>query len=257
MEFRRVFDTIPEQFDRWRTRYCREAFESIIACSRLDASKSALEIGPGTGQATEPILKTGCDYLAIELGAHLAAFTRDQFSCYPNFHIVNADFETYDFGNRTFDLVYSAATIQWIPEEIGFARAFRLLKDGGTFAMMMTRSDYRSPNEALYQRIQQVYTRYFHPETAYAQKMNYTNVIHYGFTDLVCREYQSRRVLSAEEYTAYIGTHSDHIVLREPDRSEFFTGVRNAILEAGDRIEIEDTVILYLARKPAHPRPEA
>ena len=250
MELRRVFDTIPEQFDRWRPRYCDEALADIIQHSRLSKEKSALEIGPGTGQATEPILKTGCDYLAVELGEHLAAFTRDKFKTYQNFHLVNADFETYDFGEQKFDLVYSATTIQWIPEAIGFTRAFELLKSGGTFAMMMMQGDYRSSNEALYQRIQAVYTEYFHPETPYTQKLEYSNVVNYGFTDLECRKYQSRRVFNADDYIAFIGTHCDHIVLKEPDRSKFFAGIREAILAFGNKIEFEDTIVLYLARKP-------
>ncbi len=250
MEFRKVFDTIPEQFDKWRPRYCDEAFADIIRHSRLNEGKSALEIGPGTGQATEPILKTGCDYLAVELGEHLAAFTCKKFHAYKNFHLINADFETCDFGERKFDLIYSAATIQWIPEAIGFSRTFELLKSGGTFAMMMIRSDYRSPNEALYQRIQRIYVEFFHPETSYTQKLEYSNVVNYGFTDFECRKYQSKRVFNSDEYIAYIGTHCDHIVLREPCRSKFFSGIREAILEAGNRIEIEDTIVLYLARKP-------
>ena len=74
MEFRKVFDTIPEKFDKWRPQYCKEAFDCIINQAAIDSSKSVLEIGPGTGQATEPILKTNCDYLAIELGEKLYRF---------------------------------------------------------------------------------------------------------------------------------------------------------------------------------------
>lgn len=140
MEFRKVFDTIPEKFDKWKPRYCDEVFTDVIKHSQLDSGKSVLEIGLGTGQATEPILKTDCNYLAIELGKNLAAYAENKFRTYDNFHIVNADFETYDFGSQKFDLVYSAATIQWIPEAIGFSKTFDLLKSGETFAMMLTKS---------------------------------------------------------------------------------------------------------------------
>ena len=43
--------------------------------------------------------------------------------------------------------------------------------------------------------------------------------------------------------------HSDHLVIPEPYRTRFFDGLRQAVLEAGDRIVFEDTHILYLARK--------
>jgi ubiquinone/menaquinone biosynthesis C-methylase UbiE len=65
MDVRRVFDSISEEFDKWRTRYCDELFADVIEYSKLDSDKTALEIGPGTGQVTEPILKTGCSYMAI------------------------------------------------------------------------------------------------------------------------------------------------------------------------------------------------
>ena len=250
MEFRRVFDTIPEEFDRWRPRYCEAAFADIVRHAGLDARKSALEIGPGTGQATEPILKTGCDYWAVELGERLADFMRGKFAGYENFHIVNADFGTFGFGEKRFDLVYSAATIQWIPEEIGFSRAYELLRPGGTFAMMLQKGEYRTSNEALYQEIQRVYDEFFHPETPYTQRLAYENVVNYGFVDLERREYPGQRVFTAEEYAAYLGTHCDHIVLREPDRARFYEGIRGAIQRAGNRLVMNDTVVLYLAKKP-------
>lgn len=211
MESRKVFDTIPEKFDKWRPRYCNKVFADIIKHSQLDCGKSALEIGPGTGQATKPILKTGCNYLAIELGEHLAEYTKDKFKSYDNFHIVNDDFEPHNFGRQKFDLVYSAATIQWIPEKIGFSRAFDLLKSGGTFAMMLMKGDYKTPNEALYDKIQEVYDEYFRPETPYTQRLAYNNAVNYGFVDFECRKYYSRREFNADDYVSYLGTHLSYI----------------------------------------------
>jgi trans-aconitate methyltransferase len=250
MEFRKVFDTIPEKFDKWRPRYCNEVFKDVIKYSQLDSRKSALEIGPGTGQATEPILKTNCNYLAIELGKNLAEYTENKLKKYDNFHILNADFETYDFGRQKFELIYSAATIQWIPEKIGFSKTFSLLKSGGTFAMMLTKSDYKTPNEALYNEIEEVYDQYFRPESLYSQKIDYNNVANYGFVDFQRREYYSKREFNADGYVSYLGTHCDHIVLKEPYKSKFYEGVRDAVLKAGNKITFNDTIVLYLTRKP-------
>lgn len=250
MELRKSFDTIPEKFDKWRPRYCDEVFADVIKHAQLNSGKSALEIGPGTGQATEPILKTGCNYFAIELGEHLAAYTKNKFKSYDNFHIVNADFETYNFGQQKFDLVYSAATIQWIPENIGFSRAFDLLKSGGTFAMMLTKSDYRTPNEALYNAIEEAYVQYFRPETLYSQKLTYNNVVNYGFVDLECREYYNKREFNADDFVSYLETNCDHIALKEPYKSKFYAGIKDAVLKAGNRIVVNDTIVLYLTRKP-------
>lgn len=55
---------------------------------------------------------------------------------------------------------------------------------------------------------------------------------------------------NAEDYVQYLGTHCDHIVLQEPYKQKFFEGVKEAILNHGDKIEFNNTIILYLTRKP-------
>ena len=251
MEFRKVFDTIPEQFDRYRPRYCPALFSDLISYAGIGPGKTLLELGPGTGQATDPILDTGCDYHAIELGEHLFQFMKRKYGSRPNFHIVNDDFIIHDFEGQHFDLIYSAATIQWIPEEIAFSKTFDLLKPGGTLAMMLTKGDYRTPNEARFQKIQRVYAQYFHPETEYRHgSFSYTKAPDYGYVDFEKREYHGQRVFTADEYMAFCGTHCDHIVIPEPDKSRLFSGLRQAVLEAGNRIVFQDTYVLYLTKKP-------
>ena len=251
MEFRKVFDTIPEQFDKYRPRYRAELFTDLIAYANIGPSKTVLELGPGTGQATEPILNTGCDYNAIELGEHLFEMMKRKYGGYHNFHIVNDDFITHDFGSQKFDMIYSAATIQWIPEEVAFSKIFDLLKPGGTLAMMLLVSDYKTPNEALYKKIQQVYSAYWHPEEKYVPgKFRYANAPNYGYIDFEKREYFSVREFTADGYVALCGTHGDHIMIPEPYKSKFFEGIRDAVNEAGGKIVLLDTYVMYLTKKP-------
>lgn len=253
MDFRKIFDTIPEQFDRWRPRYCDELFADLIEYAGLDVGKTTLEVGPGTGQATEPVLQTGCAYLAIELGENFTAMMKNKFSRFDNFQIVNADFETYDFGRNRFDLVYSAAAFQWIPEKIGYPKANEILKSGGAFAMFMMRPDIQPgggyTDEPLYSKIQEVYAKYFRPETEYRCSLDYDGRGKYGFVDLERREYRKTREYNADEYVSLIGTHSDHLTLQEPYQSMFYQGIREAIASFGNKITIYDKITLYLARK--------
>lgn len=250
MDFRKTFDKIPESFDKYRPRYCKELFQELEVVCGLDSKKKVLEIGPGTGQATEPILKTGCDYTAIELGENFRSFMKNKFGCYQNFHIVNADFENYRFDENTYDLVYSAATIQWIPEEIAFTKTYGMLKPGGCLAMFMTRSDETSANPSLRDEIDRVYEKHFRVQQRYSCKLNYENVLNYGFENLTYKEWKIKRVLSADEYICYISTHCEHITLVEPYKSNFYAGINKAIMDAGNEIVIIDTIPLYLAWKP-------
>lgn len=251
MELRKIFDTIPEQFDRFRPRYSPELFQYLIDHAGIAPGKTVLEIGPGTGQATDPILETGCDYHAIELGEHLYAKMKEKYGAFTNFHIVNDDFITHDFALQRFDMIYSAATIQWIPEQVAFAKTFELLKPGGILAMMLTRSDYKTPNEDLYAKIQKLYDQYYKPEIPYAQGgFRYDHAPEYGYVDFQQHHFPGRREMNPDEYVSYCGTHCDHIVIPEPYKTAFFEGLRKVVAENGGKVVFEDTHVLYLARKP-------
>ncbi len=176
---------------------------------------------------------------------------KEKYGKLPNFDIVNDDFITHDFGDMKFDMIYSAATIQWIPEEIAYAKTFDLLKPGGTLAMMMTSSEYRSDNEALYEKIQALYDKYYKPDIPYTHGgFNYTAAPEYGYSDVEKYEFKGRRVFTADEYVRFSGTHCDHIVIPDPIRTEFFEKLKSTVLEAGDRVVFNDTYVLYLAKKP-------
>ena len=251
MELRKVFDTIPEQFDRFRPRYSEELFQCLIHYAGICPKKKVLEIGPGTGQATDPILKTGCDYNAIELGEHLYAKMIEKYGKFSNFHIVNDDFITYDFGSQRFDMIYSAATIQWIPEDVAFSKTFKLLKPGGVLAMMLTKADYKTPNEKLYAKIQKLYDQYYKPDIPYTHGgFRYENAPNYGYVDFERRDFHGRREMNPEEYAAFCGTHCDHIVIPEPYKTLFFEGLRNVVANNGGKVIFEDTYVLYLTKKP-------
>ena len=253
MEFRKVFDTIPEQFDKFRPRYSSDLFKYLIDTEHIGPGVKVLELGPGTGQATDPILNTGCDYNAIEIGENLYAKMKEKYDSFPNFHIVNDDFVTHDFGDQKFDMIYSAAAIQWIPEKVAFSKTFELLRPGGTLAMMFLIQDYKSPNEELYGKIQKVYDEYYKPVTPY-EKMkdpfDYLHATDYGYVDLKRRDYHGRREFTADENVMYCGTHSDHMVIPEPYKTKFFEGLRKTVKENGDKVVYADTYVLYTAKKP-------
>lgn len=246
---RLVFDRVPEQFDRWRPRYSPALFDHIIKACGLGPGVRCLEIGPGTGQATDFALDAGCDYTAVELGAHLAQKMREKYADRPNFSIVNADFETYPFEKAGFDLVYSAAAIQWLDQDVAYRRCFELLRPGGYLAMFLMVGNYKDSNPALYADIQRLYDGCFVSDQPYTRKFDYLAGEAYGFTFLEKRAFPGRREYTADEYLEYIGTHSNHITIRESARRPFFDGVRDAILRHGGRIVFDDRYVLYLYQK--------
>ena len=179
---------------------------------------------------------------------------REKYDCFPNFHIVNDDFITHDFGQQRFDMIYSAATIQWIPEAVAFSKTYSLLKPGGVLAMMLTKADYKSPNEKLYAAVQGVYDEYFRPEVTYTHGgFRYDNAPDYGYVDFERHDFHGRREMDTEEYISFCGTHCDHLVIPEPYKTPFFEGLRTAVEENGGKVVFEDTYVLYVTKKPLSP----
>ena len=79
--------------------------------------------------------------------------------------------------------------------------------------------------------------------------MRYENALNYGFVNLCYKEWKRERILNADEYVSYISTHCEHITLEEPYKTKFYSGIKNVVIEAGNKISIIDTIPLYLVQK--------
>ncbi|MDE6635177.1 MAG: class I SAM-dependent methyltransferase, partial [Lachnospiraceae bacterium] len=61
-----TFDTVAGQYEKLRPEYVPELYEDIFKYKQIDKTCHAIEVGIGGGQATLPILKTGCKVTAVE-----------------------------------------------------------------------------------------------------------------------------------------------------------------------------------------------
>ena len=55
-----TFNTVADLYEKIRPGYPDELYQALFSYAPLDAFRSALEIGIGAGQATPPVLETGC-----------------------------------------------------------------------------------------------------------------------------------------------------------------------------------------------------
>lgn len=252
----RTFDTVAEQYEKMRPEYVPALYEDLFHYQRIDEASRAIEIGIGGGQATLPILKTGCWVTAIEYGHNFSKLCLDKFRDYPNFSVVTSKFEDYPCERNAYDLVYSASAFHWVPEEIGYQKVFDLLKSGGAFARFANHPYKDKGREGLHQAIQKAYSVYM-PHSLereeYGEKLAKERADiaqKYGFTDIRYKLYHRTRTFTAAEYTALLGTYSDHNVLEEQTRKAFYAEIERAINAFGGEITIYDTIDLELARKP-------
>ena len=252
---RMKFDQIPANYDAMRPRYVPELFAEVIRYARLDQHMRAVEVGIGTGQATEPFLHTGCQITAVEIGKALAAYTQRKFAGYRNFSVINSSFENAQLDEDACDLFYCASAFHWIPKDIGYTKAFRLLKSGGTFALFFNRPRPVSAEDPTHIAIQEIYAAHgFGKMPAPLTEADSLEIVGdiraYGFADAHYRLYQNRRTFDSKRYLLLMNTYSDHLAMPEAKRIPFEKEIARAIDQNGGAFTLQDTIDLYLAKKP-------
>jgi len=231
-------------------------YEDILNCVHLDHTKKVLEIGIGMGQATAPILETGCMLTAVEQDEKMSALCKERFADVPSFSVITSKFEDFEGEKESYDLIYSASAFHEVDREIGYTKAFELLKSGGVFVRFSNHAmrDIARPN--LSAALQKLYSIYL-PGTgtprpykeAQAQKRAEL-ALKYGFTDVSAKRYYGTRTYTAEEFLAYLATDEDHLQLSETKREAFFNEIRKTLARYGGTVKMFDTIDLQIARKP-------
>src|SRR5437868_1844167 len=74
----RLFDEVPELYDRVRPTYPDELFADLVAITGIHEASAVLEVGCGTGQATRSMGALGLSIIAVEPGTGMAALARQR-----------------------------------------------------------------------------------------------------------------------------------------------------------------------------------
>ena len=132
----RVFDEVPELYDRVRPTYPDEMFADLAAVTGMDERSSVLEVGCGTGQATRSLAALGCSVTAVEPGTGMAGLARQRLATWSNVDIETSSFEEWDDRGRRFDVLVAASAWHWVDPAIGWPRAHDVLRPGGWVALL-------------------------------------------------------------------------------------------------------------------------
>jgi len=253
-DLRYTFNEDAANYDRSRPTYHPDLFRDVIAYAGLNQDSRAVEVGIGTGQATAPILETGCRVTAVELGQDLAAYAESKFREFPHFRVVCGSFEDFTYTPGETDLIYSATAFHWIPEDVGFPKAMDMLRPGGTLALFWNRPFPSRAGDPLFRDIQSVY-RKFRPGPEPVEhdgrfERRQRAVLSHGFIDLKFSLYHNTRTFNADTYVQLLNTYSDHRNMPPEIKAPFEEEIRQAVRRHGNRLSIHDTMDLYLAGKP-------
>jgi SAM-dependent methyltransferase len=129
-----LFDGIADAYEV-RPPYPDWLFDRLRTVHGVGPGHVVLEIGPGSGQATIPLLDLGCRVTAVELGANLADRLATRTAGRP-IGIVRSSFEDADLPLGWFDTVLSASAFHWVDPDVGVPKAFDVLRPGGWFVLV-------------------------------------------------------------------------------------------------------------------------
>ena len=267
-ENRALFDDIVVNYDKVRWDYPSELFEDIFDYSSSEHKKT-LEIGAGTGKSTAPFLKAGYDVTAVEMSANMAAFLVDRFKNQENFNVMTATFEDAVLQEDCYDLIYAASAFHWIDAEVGCPKVYRLLKNGGVFALFRNNA-VQNENSETYEEIQTVYEKQYYSQympnnrPVKLSEMKYEDFLkpaeiyrgfrfesleQYGFKDISMKLYHATRTYGADEYITLLDTMSDHRALTKERRMALYTEIKEIILRHDGQLKMDFIFQLYMGRK--------
>ncbi|WP_127587478.1 class I SAM-dependent DNA methyltransferase [Paenibacillus koleovorans] len=257
MERKHTFDQVAEAYEKYRPAYPSELFRDVQEYALLQPGDPILEIGCGTGQATQGFVQMGCDTITcVELGERLAAFTREKFKAHPGVEVIQAAFEQWEGAGRQFKLAISGTAFHFIqPQELGYRKVHKLLEENGVIAFFWT---VHVPSyEPVFNEIREWYRR-FAPNLEDSRKPAVEQVIeqrvewterHGLFRDIRAKSYRRVDPLSADAFVALLATNSGHRLLPEADREQLFNGIKETIERHGGTVSRPQAVVLVLARK--------
>lgn len=255
-----TFDTVVSTYDKMRPGYPDELYRAVFDYVTIDETSRVLEVGSGSGQATEPFLRTGCALTAVEYGENFSEMLEDKFKAYEKFNVITGKFEDVQLEENSYDLIFSATAFHWVPEETGYPKVFSLLKEGGAFARFANRPQISRDIPELAREIDGLYGAYYNrfygiesgakPQFTEDKARQIAQIpAGYGFKDIEYHLFSRMREFTAKEYVQLLMTYSDHIAIEEKIRTEFLAKIEDAIDRSGGTIIIEDTLDLELARK--------
>ena len=159
-EIGRLFDEIPDLYDRVRPAYPDELFDDLARITGLDGRSSVLEVGCGTGQATRSLAAIGCSLTAVEAGAGMAALARQRLAIFPHVEVETSSFEEWNARGRRFDVLVAASSWHWVDPSIGWPKAHEIVNPGGWVALLGNVVVRRPGDRELYAETVDLHERY-------------------------------------------------------------------------------------------------
>ena len=249
-----TFDEVAELYDLTRPRYPNELFLDLIRLARLKAGDRVLEIGCGTGQATEPLAQRGYSLLCLEPGLNMARVARERLARFADVEVASVSFEYWTLEPASFALVMSAQAFHWVSPDVRFQKAAAALHAGGHLAIFGATP--MREETALRRALDRAYAAYA-PQMAsspmsshwYAADTPTESLITASglFGAVSTRSYHWSQESKTADYINLMRTQSDHRLLPEQQRESLLAELGKTIDAHGGSITTRYEAHMFVA----------
>ena len=223
------FGAAARVYDARRPRYPSQLIDDLL----MQGTRTVLDVGAGTGIASEQLLAKGVNVLAVEPDPRMADIARDK-----GIPVEIATFESWEPAERRFDLVVFGQSFHWVNPDIALPKVHRLLPAGGRLALMWNRLYPIRPTRS---DLAEIYRDYLDPgsppvdgswngplDTEHRVDGLIAPITAAGFT-VEERTYPRDGHCSTEQWLDLAFTYSNHLVLAAEKASELRTRLAERI----------------------------
>ena len=253
---REIFGSDPTGYHTGRIGYPEALYDALW--TRCDGQTDVLEIGAGTGLATEAIINRSPRSLTVvEPSANLVTFMKERLHA-PGLRFIVGGFLEADVVGP-FDLAVCAAAFHWLEPQPALARVRRLLRPEGCWAMWW--NGYRNVGigdplsdavTPLLKDISMPPSEGRHSHYSLDREHHQRTLINAGFDRIECHQYRRERQLRTDQVLALYQSYSYIRLLPTEQRQSFLTRLE-AIVERDFGGLAPNTVLTtcYSARSPS------
>jgi SAM-dependent methyltransferase len=244
-------------YQRGRPRYPDSIFELLTERCGLRPGARVLEIGAGTGLATEPLLAAGAHVVAVEPGDGLAAILAADHTC-ERLEIFVKDFEAVDLPGR-FDLAVAATALHWLDPVTSTAKIAGLVRPGGWLAAWWNEfGDPKRPtifrdrlDEVYHDLLPADFTGYRDSRSHVLDTDRWRRQLTAGgyFDDISVEIIEWTQILTAQTARDQWSTFPNIAELDPPNREEFLTRLGSLVDELGGQVADPRLTVIYTAQR--------
>ena len=252
-----TFSKVIKDYDTARPGYPKELYDTVMKFAELGTEAEVLEVGAGTGQATDLFLQGDFRFDLLEVSEEQVLFLKQKYRDNPRVTVKKDYFEQYK-AEKKYDLIYSATAFHWVDSWIGYPKAWEMLNTGGILAVFWHMSSVTYYEGGIFDGLNALKKKYlpqeslgFDEEGILKVKERRVAQIQSGgcFAAPEIYEYRWTDTYDAERYVTLLNTYSGTQTLSDEKRAEYLEEVRAYINANGGKVELPQHVMLYLVRK--------